>query len=70
MKPIDIIGLKNFRIFDFTTGFLGELSSINILTGANNSGKSSIIKALQMLKNSSKQNQFPLQLDLNQQEHF
>lgn len=70
MKPIDIIGLRNFRIFDDQTGFLGELSSINILTGANNSGKSSIIKAMQMLKNSSKQNQFPLRLDLNQQEHF
>jgi len=70
MKPIDIIGLKNFRIFDDQMGFLGDLSSINIFTGANNSGKSSIIKALQMLKNSSKQNQFPLRLDLNQQEHF
>ena len=70
MKPIDIIGLKNFRIFDHTDGFLGELSSINILTGANNSGKSSIIKALQLLKNSSKENQFPLYLDLNQQEHL
>lgn len=70
MKPINIIGLKNFRIFDDTAGFLGELSSINILTGANNSGKSSIIKALQLLKNSSKENQFPLYLDLNQQEHL
>ncbi len=70
MKPIAIIGLKNFRIFDHTYGFLGELSSINILTGANNSGKSSIIKALQLLKNSSKENQFPLYLDLNQQEHL
>lgn len=70
MRPIDIIGLKNFRIFDDQTGFLEELSSINILTGANNSGKSSIIKSLQMLKNSTRDNQFPLQLDLNQQEHL
>ncbi|MFD2602597.1 AAA family ATPase [Flavobacterium suzhouense] len=70
MRPIDIVGLKNFRIFDGQVGFLEELSPINILTGANNSGKSSVIKSLQMLKNSSKDNQFPLHLDLNQQEHL
>ena len=70
MKPIDIIGLKNFRVFDDNIGFLEELSPINLLTGANNSGKSSLIKSLQMLKNSIKDNQYPFDLDLNQQEHL
>jgi AAA15 family ATPase/GTPase len=70
MKPIDIIGLKNFRIFNDENGILEELSSINILTGANNSGKSSIIKALQMLKNSIKGDQFPFDLDLTEQGHL
>ncbi|WP_162128722.1 AAA family ATPase [Flavobacterium phycosphaerae] len=62
--------MKNFRIFDDEIGFLEELSPINLLTGANNSGKSSLIKSLQMLKNSIKENQYPFDLDLNQQEHL
>ena len=70
MKPIDIIGLKNFRIFDDENGILEEMTSINILTGANNTGKSSIIKALQMLKNSIVENQFHFDLDLTEQEHL
>lgn len=44
MKLIDILGLKNFRVFNDKEGFLEELSSINTLTGANSSGKSSIVK--------------------------
>lgn len=70
MKLIDILGLKNFRVFNDKEGFLEELSSINILTGANNSGKSSIVKALQMLNNSVKGNTYPFDLDLNQQQHL
>lgn len=70
LRPIDVLGLKNFRIFDDKNGFLEELSSINILTGANNSGKSSIIKALQMLRNSIREYKYPFNLDLNQQEHL
>jgi AAA15 family ATPase/GTPase len=70
MKLIDLLGLKNFRIFDDQTGFFEELSSINILTGANNSGKSSVIKALQMLKNSVSKNEYPFDLDLTDQEHL
>ncbi|MCX2450076.1 AAA family ATPase [Pedobacter sp. PLR] len=70
MKLIDVLGLKNFRIFDDQDGFFAELSSINILTGANNSGKSSIVKALQMLKNSVNGSRYPFNLDLNQQEHL
>lgn len=70
LRPIDVLGLKNFRIFDDQNGFLEELSSINILTGANNSGKSSIVKALQMLRNSIREYKYPFNLDLNQQEHL
>lgn len=70
VKTIDILGLKNFRIFEDQYGFLEEFAAINILTGANNSGKSSIVKALQMLKNSAKGYRYPFDLDLNQQEHL
>ncbi|EJL64856.1 AAA family ATPase [Flavobacterium sp. CF136] len=70
MKPIDFIGIKNFRVFDDQEGIFEELSSINLLTGTNNSGKSSIIKYLQMLKNSVAGSKIPFDLDLNEQEHF
>lgn len=70
MKLIDNLGLKNFRIFDDNEGFFEEISSINILTGANNSGKSTIIKSLQMLKNSVKDGHPVFDLDLTQQEHL
>jgi AAA15 family ATPase/GTPase len=70
VKTIDILGLKNFRIFEDQNGFFEEFAAINILTGANNSGKSSIVKALQMLKNSTKGYRYPFDLDLNQQEHL
>lgn len=70
MKPIDFIGIKNFRVFDDENGVFEELSSINLLTGTNNSGKSSIIKYLQMLKNSVAGNKIPFDLDLNEQEHL
>lgn len=70
MQPLDFLGLKNFRVFNDEDGFCQALSSINILTGANNSGKSSIIKSLQMLKNSIKEKQFPFDLDLTNQEHL
>ncbi len=70
MKPIDIIGIKNFRIFDDNNGFLEEIAPINILTGANNAGKSSMIKFLQMLKDSMQANHRPFNLDLTAQEHL
>ncbi|UEQ75248.1 DUF3696 domain-containing protein [Chryseobacterium arthrosphaerae] len=70
MKLIDILGLKNFRIFDDTIGFKEELSSINLFTGANNTGKSSVIKSLQMLKNSVNEEQTVFDLDLSLQEHL
>ena len=70
IRPIDIIGLKNFRIFDDNSGILEEIAPISILTGANNSGKSSIIKFLQMLKDSMTGNKYPFDLDLTKQEHL
>ena len=70
MIPLNILGLKNFRIFDDEIGFLENLSDINLITGANNSGKSSVIKALQLLKNSVALNQFPFDLDFTKQEHL
>ncbi|MFL0134808.1 AAA family ATPase, partial [Tenacibaculum maritimum] len=68
MISINILGLKNYRVFDDKDGVLEELSNINILTGANNSGKSSIIKFFQLLKNS--QGKFPFELDLTEQQHL
>jgi len=70
IRPIDIIGLKNFRIFDDNNGILEEMAPISILTGANNSGKSSIIKFLQMLTDSMSGNEYPFDLDLTKQEHL
>jgi energy-coupling factor transporter ATP-binding protein EcfA2 len=70
MKPIDFIGIKNFRVFNDQEGIFEELSSINLLTGTNNSGKSSIIKYLQLLKNSVAGNKIPFDLDLDEQEHL
>ncbi len=70
MKLIDNLGLKNFRIFDDIEGFFEEISAINILTGANSSGKSTIIKSLQMLKNSVKEGNPVFDLDLTKQEHL
>lgn len=70
MHPIDILGFKNFRIFNDQEGFFENLSAINLLTGTNNSGKSSIIKGMQLLKNSVSGNVFPNELDLTDQEHL
>jgi AAA15 family ATPase/GTPase len=42
------IGLENFRVFKDYTEI--EFAPITVLTGANNSGKSSVIKAIQLLK--------------------
>lgn len=70
MLPLNIIGFKNFRIFNDHEGFFERLSAINLLTGTNNSGKSSIIKGMQLLKNSVSSDAFPHELDLTDQEHL
>ncbi len=48
MAILKSIGLNNFRVFKEYTEF--ELAPITVLTGANNSGKSSILKALLLLQ--------------------
>ena len=42
--------LKNFRVFDNKQGGTFNLAPITILTGCNSSGKSSVVKALLLLK--------------------
>jgi predicted ATPase len=50
MPYLHTIGLENFRLFRERTLF--EFAPITILTGTNSSGKSSLIKSLQLLKSS------------------
>lgn len=54
--------INNFRIFDKPQTF--ELAPITILTGPNNSGKSSLVKALLMLKNDRNGEEIPFQINL------
>lgn len=42
-------GIKNFRVFD-TKGSTFNLKPITILTGANSSGKSSLVKSILLFK--------------------
>jgi predicted ATP-dependent endonuclease of OLD family len=51
MAILKKISLNNFRVFKDKTGF--ELAPITILTGANNSGKSSVLKALLLWESNS-----------------
>ena len=48
MAHLKGIGIRNFRIFEKETYF--DFRKINILTGPNNSGKSSLLKFLLLLK--------------------
>lgn len=66
MSTIKGIGLQNFRIFKDMTNF--EFAPITVLTGANNSGKSSVIKALLLLAENAKKNKF-LELDFSSQQN-
>ena len=43
------IGLENFRVFKDKTWF--DFAPITILTGTNNSGKSSLVRAVNLLSN-------------------
>lgn len=51
MSHIKSLSINNFRIFDSKTEF--ELCPLTFLTGPNSSGKSSILKALLLLKSNS-----------------
>lgn len=47
--------IKNFRVFDHKDGGTVRLAPITLLTGCNSSGKSSVVKALVLLKDFFKQ---------------
>ena len=47
--------IKNFRVFDSENGGTIKLAPITLLTGCNSSGKSSVVKALLLLKDYFKQ---------------
>lgn len=52
MEHIQGFGLENFRVFKDKTHF--DFAPLTILTGTNNSGKSTVINALQLLKENFK----------------
>lgn len=68
MAHLKYFGLKNFRVFD-EEGYLFKFAPITLITGANNSGKSSIFKALSLMKESFEKNSNLDKLDLSQQPH-
>ena len=53
MAILESILFQNFRIFSPENQFRFEIAPITILTGPNNSGKSSVSKSILLLKNSS-----------------
>ena len=55
MSHLKHFGVGNFKVFKDLTHF--DLAPITILTGKNNSGKSSLIKSLLVLRNSNTKNQ-------------
>ncbi len=54
MITLNRFGLSNFRVFKEYTEF--EFAPITVLTGANNSGKSSLLKALLLVQDNAKRN--------------
>lgn len=70
MSTFNYFGIKNFRVFDNSKGLSTNLAPITLITGANNSGKSSILKALLLLRDSIKNPKEGFDLDLKGKEHF
>lgn len=69
MGYIHNIGFENFRIFDKMQKF--EFAPITILTGPNNSGKSTLTKGLKLLAANAKENQLrKLDLSFNGSENW
>ncbi len=66
MAHIKNIGLENFRVFKNKVEI--DLHPITILTGTNNSGKSSILKSLLLLADNAKRTNF-LELDFSGDKH-
>lgn len=69
MAHLQFIGLKNFRVFD-QEGYLFELAPISIFTGANNSGRSSVLKAILLLQQSFLKHSVLEKLDFSLGNHF
>ena len=67
MPQISQIGFSNFRIFNQTTKF--DLTNINIMTGTNGSGKSSVIKGLLLFFQSLEENKKIENLNFNSGDH-
>jgi predicted ATPase len=65
MKYIEV---NNFRIFDKDNHF--DFSKINVLTGANSSGKSSLIKLILLMKDAFENGIPKNELNFNSKEHF
>lgn len=65
MTHLKRFGLKNFRVFKEMTEF--DFAPITLLTGTNSSGKSSLIKALLLLKENSLLNK---NMDIEALEHL
>jgi predicted ATPase len=61
MQHLKGFGLENFRVFKDYTWF--DFAPITLLIGPNNSGKSSLIKALSLLKNIVQNQDFNLEHD-------
>jgi predicted ATPase len=67
MAHITSLGLKNFRVFKEEVSF--EFAPITILTGTNNSGKSSLFKALLLLADNAKNKEHLQSLDFRGELH-
>jgi AAA15 family ATPase/GTPase len=59
--------VENFRVFKHSEVF--NFSAINILTGTNNSGKSSLIKAMMLLKDNMQQDKMPSSINFGGHNH-
>ncbi len=68
MAHISQIGLKNFRLFKNTAWTYFDLSLFNIITGPNNSGKSSLIKSLLLMNDNREKNNF-FDIDFSGEKH-
>ena len=67
MQHIHKLGLENFRLFKDMQEF--DFAPITLLTGVNNSGKSSVIKALLLLKESFNKSIFLSELLFTESKH-
>jgi predicted ATPase len=67
MRVLSHFSLENFRLFKEKTSF--DLSPITILTGTNSSGKSSLIKAILLLKANFEKNKSIEEIDFSIGDH-